>query len=102
MFDKVRTTSYNEQGDKSKERETMTQNSSVLAGGAFSMDEEGSVIQTGSTAKPTKPPDELFGETQVSYAYQYDSYGNWTQQTVNRSSKHGEASSACNRKLTYY
>jgi len=101
MFGKVTTISYNEHGDKITEVETMADNSAVPAG-PFSMDENGTLVQDGRTAEPTEFPAELFGGSKVSYAYQYDSYGNWTEQTVNRSSKLGEASSICNRKLTYY
>jgi YD repeat-containing protein len=102
MFDKVTTNSYNEQGDKSEERETMTSNSTVPVGVPLSIDENGTLVQSNPAAKPTEFPGQLFGETKVSYAYQYDCYGNWTQQTVNHSSKLGEASSVCHRKLTYY
>jgi hypothetical protein len=60
------------------------------------------LFQSNPAAKPTKFPDELFGETKVGYTYEYDSYGNWTQRIVNRSSNIGEASTICRRKLTYY
>jgi YD repeat-containing protein len=100
-FDKVTKTSYNEHGDKKAEVETTAQNPTFPTG-AFSMDESGTLVQDDRTAKPTKFPDEIFGETKVSYAYEYDSYGNWTQQTVNHSYSIGEASSIFNRKLTYY
>ena len=101
-FAKVTTTSYNEHGDKSAESETMADNSTVPTGVQFSMDENGTIVQSDPAAKPTEFPDELFGGTKVSYAYEYDSYGNWTQQTVNHSSKLGDASSICHRTLTYY
>jgi YD repeat-containing protein len=101
-FGKVTTISYNQHGDKSAEVEAMTNNSTFPVGVAFSMDENGTLTKTNPSAKPAEFPEKLFGETKVGYDYQYDSYGNWTQQTVNRSSKLGEASSICNRKLTYY
>jgi hypothetical protein len=97
MFDKVTTTSYNENGDKSAEVETMTQNSSAPVGGTFSMDENGTFIQTGPAAKPTEFPAELLHETKVSYAYEYDSYGNWTRLTMNYSSGFGEMPSTFHR-----
>jgi hypothetical protein len=101
-FAKDTTTSYNEHGDKSEERETMTSNSTVPVGVPFSIDENGTLVQDHPAAKAAEVPDQLSGETKVSYVYQYDNYGNWTQQTVNHSSKLGEASSVCHRKLTYY
>jgi YD repeat-containing protein len=101
-FDKVTTTSYNDHGDKIVEVETMTNNSTLPVGVAISMDENGALVQSNPAAKPTELPDSLFGKTKISYAYQYDSYGNWTQQTVNHSSKLGEPSSIRHRKPTYY
>jgi hypothetical protein len=101
-FEKVTTTSYNEQGDKRVEVETMANNLTVPAGATFSMDVNGAIVQSNTAAEPTELPDELFGETKVSYAYQYDSYGNWTQQTVNHKSSFGEASSTLRRMLMYY
>jgi YD repeat-containing protein len=102
VFDKGTTTSYNEHGDKSAEVETMADNSSVPTGVAFSMDENGTFTASKPAAEPTDLAVEIFDGHKVQYAYQYDSYGNWTQQTVNRSSKQGEASSICHRTLTYY
>jgi hypothetical protein len=103
IFDKVTTTSYNEHGDKSVEVDATTDNSSFPFGTAFSVDESGTIIPDNRGAEPPRLPDLFFDETKVSYAYQYDSYGNWTQQTVNRSSKlGGKASSTSYRTLTYY
>src|SRR5271167_547315 len=101
-FDKVTTTSYNEHGDKSTERESVADNSTVPVGVVFSTDENGTLVQSNPDAKPTEFPVEMFDGHKVQYAYQYDSYGNWTQQTVNHSTKFGEASSICHRTLTYY
>jgi len=80
----------------------MADNSTAPTGVQYSMDENGAFAQLETTAKPAEFPAELLRGTKVSYAYQYDSYGNWTQQTVNHSSRFGEASSICHRKLTYY
>jgi hypothetical protein len=44
------------------------------------MEDNGALVQSNPAAKPTELPDWLFGETKVGYAYQYDNYGNWTQQ----------------------
>jgi hypothetical protein len=101
-FDKVTTTGYNEHGDKIVEVETMTDNSTFPVGVTFSMDDHGALVQSNPAAKRTELPDWSFRETKISYAYQYDSYGNWTQQTVNHTSRPGEPSSIRHRKLTYY
>jgi YD repeat-containing protein len=97
--DKVTTTSYNEHGDKSLERETITGNSAVPA--SYSVDENGTLIPDKRTTEPTESPDWPPREQEVRYAYQYDSYGNWTQQTVNRSYS-PEEPYFLYRKLTYY
>lgn len=101
MFEKVTTTNYNEHGDKSSEVDVTSDNSNFPFGTAVSVDESGTIIPDSRGAAP-KLPDLFFDETKVSYDYQYDSYGNWTEQTVNRSSKLGQASSICHRELTYY
>ena len=100
-FDKATTISYSEQGDITAQNETMTPNSTLPVGVAFSMDENGTVIPDSRTTEPepAEPPD-LARENDVLYAYEYDSYGNWTQQTEN----HGpdKPSYVRHRKLTYY
>jgi YD repeat-containing protein len=101
-FAKVTTTSYNERGGKIAELESMTQNAIGPTSGGFSMDESGTIVWDNPAAEPTEFPDEFFGETKVSYAYQYDGHGNWTQQTVDHKSSFGEASSISRRMLTYY
>ena len=97
-FDKVTTTSYNEHGDKRALRETITVNSALQVGVAFSVDENGTLIPINPAAEPTKIP-EISGE--VRYTYQYDSYGNWTEETAHQSST-PEGSSSERRTLTYY
>jgi YD repeat-containing protein len=100
-FDKVTTTSYNEQGDKSEERTTLAGNSTVPVGVAFSVDENGTLIPDKRATEPTELP-EWLREQEIRYAYQYDSYGNWTQQTVSLRSTPNETSYDLYRKLTYY
>jgi YD repeat-containing protein len=90
VFDRVTTTSYNEHGDKSEEHQTMADNF-CPAGVGFSMDENGTIVWDKPATEPTEFPDEFFGETTVRYSYEYDSYGNWTQQI-----------GVCYRKLMYY
>ena len=77
------------------------ENSAVPVGVAFSVDENGTLIPDKRAAEPTESP-ELSSEDEVRYAHQYDSYGNWTQQTVNHSSSPDKPSYVCHRKITYY
>ena len=99
-FDQVTTISYNEHGDKNAQHETMTINSTVPGSLAFSMDENGTIIPDGRTTEPTESPAPPPRENEVRYEYEYDTYGNWTQQTEN----HGPdiPSYVRHRKLTYY
>lgn len=99
-FDHLTTITYNEHGDKGEERTTIAGNTTVPVGVPFSLDENGNLIPSNPAAKPTELPDWLSGE--IRYVYQYDSYGNWTQQTVNHSSSPDKPSHVCHRKLTYY
>ena len=97
--DRVTTTTYNEHGDKSEERSTVTGNKAVPIGTAYSIDENGNLIPDKRNTELTESPD-LSGEEEVRYAYQYDSCGNWTQLTVNHS--FSPDTYVCHRKLTYY
>ena len=101
-IEKVTIISYNERGDRSEERTTIAGNSSVPVGVAFSVDENGTLIPEKRTTEPTESPAWPPREQEVRYAYQYDSYGNWTQQTVNYGSSPDEPSYNCHRRLTYY
>jgi YD repeat-containing protein len=77
-------TTYNEQGDKASEITRSTQIGS----------------EEGSATGPGLPP-----YSEVEYSYQYDGYGNWTEEKVSyRSSQDGafESSNGRRRTLTYY
>jgi YD repeat-containing protein len=97
-LEKVSTISYNEHGDKSALRETITVNSALQVGVPYSVDENGTLIPINPAAEPTEFPD-ISGE--VRYTHQYDSYGNWTEETAHQSST-PEGSSSERRTLTYY
>ena len=101
VIDKVTIITYNESGDKSEERTTIAGNSTVPVGVAFAVDENGTLIPEKHATEPTESPD-LAGEEEVRYAYQYDSYGNRTQQTANDLSKPKEPSIVRHRTITYY
>jgi hypothetical protein len=101
VIDKVTIIAYNERGDKSEERTTIAGNSTVPVGVAFAVDEDGTLIPDKRATEPTESLD-LAGEEEVRYAYQYDGYGNWTQQTANDRSKPNEPSIVRHRTITYY
>jgi len=65
---------YNDHGDKASERETMVMRSDT---GPWNLTESGAFVPTG---KPNPPQPPSSSETQ--YTYQYDQYGNWTEQTL--------------------
>jgi YD repeat-containing protein len=99
-LDTVTTTSYNEHGDKSEERITLTGNTAYPVGVACSVDENGMLIPEKVSNMPSVPePPKL---DNVEYHYVYDQYGNWTEQTVVHRSESNEYSNVRNRTLTYY
>jgi YD repeat-containing protein len=92
-----RTCSYNDQGDVVEERTTVTRDSRFPVGVPFHSDESGNLV-------PEKPPSEWppqpqLPESIVRYQYQYDNFGNWTEQTVTRSEG---LEYTRRRELTYY
>ena len=105
-FDRVTTISYNEHGDKSAQRETMTRDSADPIVTAYSIDPNGTITLERRTTEQTESPGpdllDLAGENEVRYQYEYDSYGNWTQQTENRSYGPDKPSYVHHRKPTYY
>ena len=95
--EQVTTTTYNDHGDKASERTTMVMRSDT---GPWKLTEAGAFVPTGKP-NPAQPP--LSSETQ--YTYQYDQYGNWTEQTTVSRSQPDEAfrpASVIRRKLGYY
>ena len=66
---------YNEHGDKAEERTTRVMSSEI--GRQFSLNDDGTMIPVGAPP-PASPPE----ESETRYTYQYDGYGNWTEQTV--------------------
>jgi YD repeat-containing protein len=95
--EQVTVTTYNDHGDKASERETTVMRADT---GPWSLTEAGAFVPAG---KPNPPQPPLSSETQ--YAYQYDQYGNWTEQTIVSRSQQDEAfrpGTVIRRKLTYY
>jgi len=96
--DEVTITKYNDYGDKVSELTTTTMNSAV--GRTFSLTETGAMIPAGES-KPPEPPSVY----EMQYTYQYDGYGNWTEQTMAGRSHPDEAfgsGTTYRRKLSYY
>jgi YD repeat-containing protein len=98
VFDEQATvTTYNDYGDKASERQTTVMRSDT---GPWNLTEAGAFVPAG---KPNPPQPPLSSETQ--YAYQYDQYGNWTEQTIVSRSQPDETfrpGTVIRRKLTYY
>jgi hypothetical protein len=102
-FEKITTILYNAQGDKSEERTAITNNSAFPAAGvSISMDEIGSVAFEQSQGGESSSADFPNVDSKLLYSYQYDSYGNWVEQTVIHDSPPDEPLSVNRRKLTYY
>jgi YD repeat-containing protein len=96
--EEVTITTYNDHGDKASERTTTFVNPELSR--EYGLTEAGTMIPVGQP-QPGQPPATY--ETQ--YTYQYDGYGNWTEQsTVARTRPDAalEPSSIHRRKLTYY
>jgi YD repeat-containing protein len=100
VFDKITIIIYNDLGDKAEERTTFTENGVIPTGVPHSIDEHGALVPSDPAIEPPASP--LPEQSEVHYAYQYDSHGNWTQQTANDISSGVASSSVRNRKLTYY
>jgi YD repeat-containing protein len=102
MGEATRTYSYNDHGDVIEERTIHTKNPKIPVGVIFRSDESGNLV-------PEKPPSEWppqpeLPESIVRYKYQYDSFGNWTEQTQTRSegSRPEGWEYTTRRELTYY
>jgi YD repeat-containing protein len=100
VFEKTTTIIYNDQGDKAEERTTFNENSVIPVGVPHSIDESGALVPSEPAIEPRASP--IPEQSEVHYAYQYDSHANWTQQTTTDISSHVASSIVRNRKLTYY
>jgi hypothetical protein len=89
---------YNEHGDKAEEYVTTIQDPET--GREFSLNEDGTIIPAGPPPVSSPP-----AESETHYTYQYDSYGNWTEQVISSrysSSEPLRPLSTHRRTLTYY
>lgn len=101
IFQKTTSIAYNEQGDKAEERTTYTENSVIPVGVEFSVAEDGAFIPAKPVAQ--QPPQPSLPEPEViTYVYQYDGHGNWTQQTSSDPTHPTRPPTIRNRTLTYY
>ncbi|MGD1024910.1 MAG: hypothetical protein ABR880_19155 [Candidatus Sulfotelmatobacter sp.] len=100
VFQKTTTIIYNDQGDRAEEHTSFTANSAVPIGVPFSVNEDGTLTPSNPAAGVPTVPD-LPRESEVRYAYQYDDYGNWTQQAGKDSFNSDSPSTVRRRKLTY-
>ncbi|HTU33339.1 MAG TPA: hypothetical protein VMF66_06010 [Candidatus Acidoferrum sp.] len=90
------TTTYNDHGDVAEERTIMI--STMAIGVPYSIAENG--ILTPST--PTSPASNVSLDSDVHYTYQYDEYGNWTEQAVTDGTHPDAPPAIRHRTLTYY
>jgi len=102
LFEKIITITYNDHGDKSEESTTFTDNCVVPVGVPCSVDDEGNLIPSKSITGDAGVFHLSEHNSEVHYTYQYDSRGNWTQQTANGSGPSVLPHFVCHRRLTYY
>ncbi len=100
-IDRVTTTTYNEHGDKSEERMTLTGNTAFPVGVEYSISENGTLVPS-KAASDAPSVLELPTLDIIEYRYEYDHYGNWTEQAVLHRSGSNEYSTVHRRTLTYY
>ena len=102
VFEKITTILYNAQGDKAEERTTIAGNSVIAVGVEYSIDENGTFVPNRPDVEGLAPAGVPEENSEIHYSYQYDSYDNWVEQTMNHGSHPDEPFSVHRRKLTYY
>jgi YD repeat-containing protein len=101
VFERTTTTIYNDQGDKVEERSTLKENSIVPVGVSVSIDENGMHVPPEAAAQ-VSPLAAVPEKDEIHFAYQYDSYGNWIEQTANYGTGPNARTDVRRRTLTYY
>ncbi len=96
VFQNVTVTSYNDHGDLSEERSTVI--SALPAGVPLSIAENGIIAPT----KFAGPAANVLDDSDTRYSYQYDDYGNWTEQTASDAKRPNAPATVRRRTLTYY
>lgn len=100
IFKMTTTIIYNDQGDKAEERTTFTDNHAMPLV-TYKMQENGTLMPTDPAAKPAQGMP-LPEDSHALYSYEYDSYGNWIQQTMTVPSHPNLPSTTLHRTLSYY
>jgi YD repeat-containing protein len=95
------TTEYNDQGDIIEQRQTSTQSARGEPDFrvSFHQDEAGNIVHDKPQSEWPAQPEPQLSSFRVRYTYEYDSQGNWTEQT--RILSDGSTSTT-RRNLTYY
>jgi YD repeat-containing protein len=102
VFEKITAILYNDQGDKAEERTTIMGNSVIPVGAEYSIDENGTLVPSQPEVERLAPAGVPSEDSKILYTYQYDSYGNWVEQTLNHDSRPDEPLNVNRRKVTYY
>jgi hypothetical protein len=99
-FESVASTTYNDHGEKLEERQVFNPNTAFVSGARARL--QGAGLTQNSEAEsplashqPPKIPTARFN-------YEYDSYGNWIEQTVGNASEPDGLTTKRSRKLTYF
>ena len=92
------TIAYNDHGEKAEVRHNLTANSAFLSGIRTRLEKIG-ITPPETPAQSRQPSPQL---PVARFVYQYDTYGNWTQQTVSDASHPEGPSTVFSRRLTYY
>jgi YD repeat-containing protein len=103
MSEETTKISYNEHGDKARERKTVKGNSILPMGPSyfFSFDADGNPIVSKSTQESPERPerDYMPPDSDIRYDHRYESYGNWTERIETRDAGFTVTS---RREITYY
>jgi YD repeat-containing protein len=97
LHEQTTSVSYNEHGDVAEERTTTSSHPDLSK--EFSLGEDGEMISTDN--QPVIQPT----QSETRYEYQYDSHGNWTEQSVlfrHSADDSFKVSTTYKRKITYY
>jgi len=100
-FDKMTTIVYDDQGQQAEVSEVFADNSVVPDEVSYSVSEEGQLVPR-EPALAESSPRPLPEKSVVRYTYQYDRFGNWTEQTSTSESVAGSPPGVRHRTITYY
>jgi hypothetical protein len=102
MLEKTTIVTNNDQGDEVEEQITFADNMALPSGVSLGIDKAGNAVQIDPREKPTPRGPVRQGYT-VRYTYQYDSFGNWIQQTeIMSMDSMPDITTVRNREISYY